>query len=506
MMFDKKNLLYRRQFILGPRYLDKFSHWRKRKIDNDLFLSVHPDLELNYVSNKNISLILLGFLLDPYNPEHSNIDILNGLIKDCSTFQGIVRGTNSLGGRWIIIYKDNESVKMFHDPAGDRQVFFSKHNSGIWSASQPHTIAEELNFQKSNDSDLIKFITSKVFHGSQNNWVGDSTLYDKVKHLMPNKFLDLKTGTVTRYWPDRKLKELSTMEAAKKAAIILKGLIESANNRYKLMLAVTSGLDTRTLLAASREISKDVFYFIQKFGDLDYNSNDIKVPLKLFTILDMEFNVIECEEKIDKEFNSILEENVSLVQTEEKKVLYYNFFKNFQGRLNVSGNAGGITRLWLGFEVAPHTAKEFTDFIWEGETFALKHIKVWFEEVKNFPSKFGVHLLNLFYWEHRIGNWCASFESDLDIAVEQLNPHNCRKFIELCLSVNAKDRKDPDCVLYKEMIMQLWPETLAVPVVPIEMREVVLYFILSFLKRVHLYNMLRFVFNGIKKVFNRGKC
>jgi len=302
----RNHLLYRRQFILGPRYLKKFSRWKKKRINQNLFLTIHPDLELNYVSNNHISLILLGFILDPYNPKYSNKDILNKLIEDSNTFKEIVRSTYNLGGRWIIIYKDNKSIKIFHDAAGDRQIYYSKNNSEIWCASQPHTIAKELNLQKSEDKDLNKFITSNAFNKNEHAWAVDGTLYNNIKHLLPNKYLDLKNGSCVRYWPDKKLKEISIKEAIDKSSEILKGLLKNANNRYNLMLAVTSGLDSRVLLAASKEIRKDVYYYIQKFGNLNHKSADTKIPLKLFPKLNLKFNVIECEKKIDNEFDSIL--------------------------------------------------------------------------------------------------------------------------------------------------------------------------------------------------------
>ncbi len=108
---NKSELLYRRQFIMGPKYLNKFNHWKKIKISEELYLNVHPDLEINYVSNDHTSLVLLGFILDPYNPEYSNNDILNKLIEENNTFEDVILGTYKLGGRWIIIYKNNQATR-----------------------------------------------------------------------------------------------------------------------------------------------------------------------------------------------------------------------------------------------------------------------------------------------------------------------------------------------------------------------------------------------------------
>lgn len=499
MTSDKNNLLYRRQFILGPRYIKRSNQWKRRRIAQNLFLSVHPDLELNYVSKKHISLILLGFILDPYNTEYSNKDILNRLVEENDTFEEVVRATYSLGGRWIIIYKDNKSLKMFHDAAGDRQIFYSRNNSEIWCASQPHTIAKELGLKKSKDIELNEFIKSDNFYNSENNWPGDGTLYDDVKHLLPNKYLDLKSGICTRYWPDKKLYEISVKKAADRSSKILKGLLECASKRYNLMMAVTSGLDSRVLLAASRQVSDNIFYFVQKFGNLDYKSKDIKIPVKLFAKLNLRFNVIECEEKIDDEFNSIMNKNVSLIQCEEKKVLHYSFFKNFQDKMNVGGNVSEIGRFWYGFDYIPRNVEEFAYLLWGKETFAIKSIEKWVSEVKPIASKFGVNILNLFYWEQRVANWCASFSADLDTAMEHLYPFNCRRLLETLLSVKKKYRTSPNCILYKEIIKKLWPDTLKEPIVLFNIKQVITTFIPSFLKRLHLYTFFSSIYGKIKK-------
>jgi len=56
------NLLFRRQFILGPHFLNKFSSWQKEKIGDHLFLQAHKDLELTQIRQGGILLTLLGLI------------------------------------------------------------------------------------------------------------------------------------------------------------------------------------------------------------------------------------------------------------------------------------------------------------------------------------------------------------------------------------------------------------------------------------------------------------
>jgi hypothetical protein len=484
---------------LGPRYLEKFSKWEKRKINESLFLMVHPDLELNYVSDSRISLILLGFILDPYNPKHSNKDILNELIENNNKFEEIVRSTYNLGGSWIIVYKNDKFIGIFNDAAGTRQIYYSKKNSEIWCASQPHTIAEELNLQESENQDLNKFISSNLFTKSEHAWAGDGTIYDNIKHLLPNKYLDLKNGFCVRYWPDKKFEVRSIGKVITESSEILKGLLKSANNRHNLMLAVTAGIDTRVLLAASKEICMDVFYYIQKFKNLDYKSADIRVPSKLLPKLGLKFNVIECEKEIDNNFDSILKKNVSIVQSDEKKILYYNFYKNFQDKLNVGGNVSEIARNYYQTEGTITAEKLAEIFGRKSDKFTINNFEKWLDEIENIANKFGVDILDLFYWEQRMGNWGAMFGADLNIAVEQFYPFNCRRLLEELLSINKKYRKYSDNALYKGIIENLWSDTLKEPINPKKITEKLRDFIMPLFKKMHFYHLAKYGYNFLGK-------
>jgi hypothetical protein len=42
--YDIRKLLFRRQFILGPFFIESLSDWKRLKIGETIFLTVHPDL------------------------------------------------------------------------------------------------------------------------------------------------------------------------------------------------------------------------------------------------------------------------------------------------------------------------------------------------------------------------------------------------------------------------------------------------------------------------------
>ena len=38
------NLLYRRQYFIGPKFVDRFESWNKIKVSNNIHVTAHPDL------------------------------------------------------------------------------------------------------------------------------------------------------------------------------------------------------------------------------------------------------------------------------------------------------------------------------------------------------------------------------------------------------------------------------------------------------------------------------
>ena len=147
--YDSDTLLHRRQFILGPRFVESRRHWQRVHVRESICVTAHPDLHVRQVTRGGKSLTLLGYLLDAEHPEHGDEDILLGLLDHLfanSAFADWVKHTYPLAGRWILIVDDGRDVRMFTDPMGLRQVFYTDPalTAECWCATQPGLIAEEL--------------------------------------------------------------------------------------------------------------------------------------------------------------------------------------------------------------------------------------------------------------------------------------------------------------------------------------------------------------------------
>jgi len=257
--------------------------------------------------------VLLGYILDPDRPQDGDKDILRRLLlhlEGGGTRESLIHLTYPLGGRWALLVAIGQDRWLFHDPCGYRQVFYARpHAEGLWCASQPALLAEVLPLEV--DPEAQAFLRTYRRREPQYWWPGDTTLYRDVRHLQPNHYLNLVTGTCHRYWPESDLDARPTAGVLAENSRLLQGLIDSASRRFELALSITAGSDTRTLLAASRFLGSRLYCFTLMYWGLIRNSPDIRVPAELLPRLGLAHHLIVCPSHVDRRFAEICRQNVT---------------------------------------------------------------------------------------------------------------------------------------------------------------------------------------------------
>ncbi len=72
---------------------------------------------------------------------------------------------------------------------------------------------------------------------------------------------------------------------------LLRNLVSSAIKRYKVKFALTGGIDSRALLAAAKEYSKVLIFFVDKMGIITNKHSDVWVPKKISRKFGLNFSV-----------------------------------------------------------------------------------------------------------------------------------------------------------------------------------------------------------------------
>ncbi len=463
-------LAFRRQFIAGPRFIDQYTGWNKIRAGETLFVTAHPDLAVAQSSLNNSTLTILGFVFDPYHPQSDNAAIATQLLHDAVNQDQIIRGTENLGGRWAMLYSNGNKVICFHDPCGLRQVYYSRSGGDCWIGSQPSILIEGAGINREEDPAAVAFMRSPRYEQLERFWPGDGTLYKNIRHLQPNHSLDLSTATAKRFFPDARISRNSIDAVVPEAATLLKGTFAAAARRYELLLPVTAGWDSRVLYAASKEVRDKTFYYIHQLGHLDDHNRDIVIPRNMLQQAGLPFHVVNAREQMDDAFKKTFEKNVTHARSHLAKALgIYQNYKQFDGKLNVTGNGGEIARSY--YYYFHHHKKVDAKILariskYADDPYVVDAFDKVLGDTERAASDSGISVFDLLYWEQRMGNWGSMYPAEQDIAMEEFSPFNNRRLLTLLLSVDRKYRMPPAYLLFRKLTAALWPEALQVPVNP----------------------------------------
>ncbi len=469
---DYEKLVFRKQFLLTSKKIDGLSGWKRYKVCyGKKTLNVHPDLETTIEKVGGKKAVLLGYMLDWKAPQLSSRDIVLRILTQSKSFMEFVESTYDIGGRFAVIYEDEQGCKIFHDAGGQREVYCHEGDYGLSCASQLTILARFMDAVDNPDEDVKELYFSSDFLDFNKQWIGEDTIYNDTKCLRPNHYLDMESGIIKRYWPVSPLERVKIEHAVELASSMFKGFLKAASLRKELILPVTAGWDSRILLAASREISDDVMYYIIKFKHMDDSHLDIKIPQRLLEKLGLGFNVIEAQEHVDKRFAETFCGNTAYCRENNLPGVYNVFFKLFPGRINLSGQMSEVIRSYRG-DPFKHIDDFYSTCVARGsrsgyysKNYVKKSSRKWIESTMKLAQQMNVDPFALFYWEEWL-NWEASQRSETDIALEEYPPFNCRSLMALLLSVKPSYRNKYSCGLYRKLMEKMWPEVLSEPINP----------------------------------------
>jgi hypothetical protein len=463
-----RNLIFRRQYLLTSKEITLDPTWKKinlQKIRMSFMLYVHPDLDMIQAGTTDFEIILLGYLIDPYNPTASSQDIVSGL-ADSKDFDEIINTTFRLNGRFVIIYNDKETIRVFNDPCGLREVYYTNDKDNIACGSTPDIIAEFLNVPRTSNTDINDFFKSPEFARKGRIWLGKSTMIQHVNHLLPNHSLHLLENKVTRFWPAENRKTMPIAEAATKMAKILTGTFDAAVSRFELHQSLTSGWDTKLLLAASRKHTDKIHFYFNRGFKSDcgvITSVDYEIAQKISRDNNFPLEIVESENEIvEKEFDRIYKSNNILARTVFQKVFFNRYRMGFENTTNASGTSGNeilrvVSLINRNIKNSMHLARIFG---YESFNYVLNEMEQWFQD-SAYVTNLNYKLIDLFYWEQLIGNWGALGAAEQDIVREEFRPFNNREFISIYWSLKDSQRYTDYPAGHVYIVRLLWKELLA---------------------------------------------
>ena len=474
---------FRRQFLLTVH--GNFNlPWKSIKILN-YNLYYHPELEFEHVSNMGNDLYLLGFIFDYENPEYSNKEILNYL-SNAISFDHFLERLAKYSGHYVIIYKNGEKIILLNDACAQQEIYYDTLFSTF--GTQPKLLSKVISLIPHNSEEASSFYSSSTFL-TERIFIGETTHIENIKHLLPNHYIDVKLKSIFRFFPKNSIKPIALSEASEQSLNMLRGYIKAVFLRSKICMSVTGGYDSRTLFLASLNV--DCKYYVTKLSKMNYKHNDIVIPQKLTKLFDKEFKVI-----VENPFNDY-EKNIQNTSIDFPRE-WSKPDKEFMNHINIIGNISEIARNSYGYfnRITPETLSILSGY--QGIKFVRNEYKKWLERNSQLFSEKGFNLLDMFYWEERMGNWCAKNKTEMNsLGIINYSPFCSHKLLVTLLSTNRKYRDVHFNKLYIHMMKIVSPEASRLPINPSLKKNIIrlLQFIkvFNFLQRLKLrYYLIRF--------------
>lgn len=426
------------------------------------------------VCSQNKSIHLLGYIIDSKNPSFDDEQIMRSIIDKSKVPDDVFENLADKCGRFVMIVKIGDEFRIFSDACGLRPVFsYLDNDNRIWSASQPHLIANHLGL-KIDENIRRQLHRLPLFQGEEYWYPGTLTLFENIYHLLPNHYMDINSGKTSRYWPRNVLSPISLSECLPIASGILSNIIEGASLRFNLAFAISGGLDSRALFSTSRKVSDKIQYFSFSPVSPGKSFPDAEIPARMLHDMGLHHHVIFPPDNIDTEFIDVFQKNVFTARKKKgiNAFSFYNYFRNENKEfLVVSGDFSDITkRSRTRFPKSPKLLINGSTLAamarMPSTQIAKKEFAKWLVSVKKL-TKLNIDILDLMHWEQRMASWGAATLCEHEIIYESLCPFTCRRYIEYMLRVPFKYRTNPDYKLHRSIISANWPEALNYEINPV---------------------------------------
>jgi hypothetical protein len=463
-MLDRVKFFRRRQFILGPEFID-YEGWQRLRLFDNFMLTLHPDLQVTSIEHGENKAILLGYAIDPYQPELDDAGIIRRFVTGRVTVNKVTDRLENLSGRFVLIINCPQGSWLFHDACGLRQVnHFKDRHGNIWCASQSETLAEY--FGLPYDEAMLDFRNAPEYRLTTEDFalINDRSPFKKIKYLLANHYLDLRSGKVTRFWPTPDC--IGALPANKSIELIkpiLQDSIKGAANRFNLKMGISAGCDSRKSLAAAKDVTDKIYFFtLPPQADSEI---DLEIPSRLLPKLGIEHHKIDIEQ-MSQEFEELYRCSATWARARHGHIAYtaLNYFGTGATVLNSNISEYSQVSYWL---PQSHINGEGLAIL-KGlnHPLAIKDYQIWLDG--SYPScmEANLNVLVLFQLELR-SRWVANTFAECDIAYESFNPYNNRRLYCIELSVNERLRRPLHRYDFpKKLIKNMWPEVLQEPINP----------------------------------------
>lgn len=411
-------------------------------------LFTHIDLKKGNITNQSPEILLNYYFFDK---------------------QKFLDSLNFLGGRFVIIVGDNEKFEVYPDASAMRTIYY--HTEYIIICSHINMMEEYFPSLLSVDSFY------KISEDTLKMW--DTTQFSEVKSVNPNFYYSSEPKSIKRFFPRTENKYIcfSNEEKLETFEYLWKEQLNFFTAEYeKVIFSITGGADSRVSLSLAKKYINNLSFFtyaptvnVDKYNSRFFKSlsKDKKIVDQILEVIPLNHQYLlfkDNSKKLTSQDTEILDKNTNL--THGRFLLpHYNYYFPADNVLHIRGNLFEIGRAYFINKYSRNNHSDITRLISTGlleqarnedeKKLLLNYINDNISKFNYNNNNLNYHVLDLYYWEIRMGRWMAEVLNETDFSFETLLPFNMREIMDISLSYNIDERKNN--TMFDEIINRNYP-------------------------------------------------
>ena len=459
------DFLYRGQFFVSTIRIRNADDLGFLCLDlENIIVYWKPELSIAHVTGAGGRVVSLGEVADPSRPSLTNETIVAEL-ANAASWPKLEADLDDLTGRWVLIVTLGKETRIYHDAAGMRSVhhYVDAADGAVYAGSQPNLFRDLLGVER--DAALVAAYERGPVPRSS-GWPGETTPVVGVRRLLPNHYLDWATGRSERYWPREPIANRHLEEASEETARLLTGGLEAAVSRGEVWLPLSGGYDSRIVFACAKPFWNQV-HFVNTFNP-QTPRYDRDIPQILTRLAGRELTTVEYRPP-DDAFLAICHRNAGNMFRDGHASDFYSLFRQLDFAARTSrplfafGHVAELARCYY-YKDGVHPADVGVDLLCAKSRYFSNEIarSDYADWLSRFPRGAGIDVLDLFYWECRMGTWGTVHNAYREAFLESMPPFNCRRLLTSALGLEAKYRRTPHA-LFRQVLRIAEPRSQRFP-------------------------------------------
>lgn len=400
--------------------------------------------------------LIFGYAVNVFTGESEKL--ADQMLAQCSDVADVVEFEKSIGGKYIILYRDGERYYVQGDATCSIPVFYQTENS-FTCTSNPHYLAKHYDYHP---DPMLQHIRKSGDISQAMPF--DITQYREIKQLLPNHYLSANEKKAVRFVNcTQKQPKLKGEKATELATPLIQTLSTFYQQSFSIRCPITAGRDSRVVLAFLTNHGADVRCYTIRHPEHHEDSQDIVIPKLLCAenhIPYEQIHDIAITEDLKRNMDQLLGKNQYSLRTLRIAQTIHERYEN-EAIINgdIIGQVGKCS-LHRDIPLSFATSSYFRCKLHNYSDEAKKQLGLWMKEIKD--SGECVNVFDLFSIENRMGRWAAQENLIYNVIGQiYLNIFNSRSIIYLWTAVSRKERKKSG--IHISLLKKKKPELLDIP-------------------------------------------